>query len=116
MGSRSGRGLVGGRPVETAELVVALRTYIREQFSASRAARALFTHRNTVLNRLGRATELLPAPLAGLGLRAILAGQHWREDRRRREAWLAQRLRALDAGDREVLERAAAVLDRLASE
>lgn len=37
-----------------------------------------------------------------------------REDRRRREAWLAQRLRELDAGDREVLRKAAAVLDRLA--
>lgn len=39
-----------------------------------------------------------------------------REDRRRREAWLAQRLRALGPADREVLERAAVVLDRLASE
>jgi PucR-like helix-turn-helix protein len=38
-----------------------LRTYIREESSASRAARALFTHRNTVLNRPNRATELLPA-------------------------------------------------------
>ena len=37
-----------------------------------------------------------------------------REDRRRREAWLAQRLRELDADDREVLRRAAVVLDRLA--
>src|SRR5438045_3519749 len=32
-----------------------------------------------------------------------------REDRRQREAWLAQRLRELDAADREVLHRAAAV-------
>ncbi len=37
-----------------------------------------------------------------------------REDRRRREAWLAQRLRELDDDDRAVLARAAAVLDRLA--
>jgi DNA-binding MarR family transcriptional regulator len=37
-----------------------------------------------------------------------------REDRRRREAWLAQRLRELDPEDREVLRRAAEVLDRLA--
>jgi DNA-binding MarR family transcriptional regulator len=37
-----------------------------------------------------------------------------REDRRRREAWLAQRLRELEPEDREVLRRAAAVLDRLA--
>jgi DNA-binding MarR family transcriptional regulator len=37
-----------------------------------------------------------------------------REDRRRREAWLAQRLRELDAEDRAVLARAAGILDRLA--
>ncbi len=38
-----------------------------------------------------------------------------REDRRRRDAWLAQRLRELDAEDRDVLRQAAEVLDRLAS-
>lgn len=37
-----------------------------------------------------------------------------REDRRRREAWLAQRLRELDERDRDVLREAVAVLDRLA--
>ena len=37
-----------------------------------------------------------------------------REDRRRRDAWLAQRLRELDPADRDVLRRAAQVLDRLA--
>ena len=42
--------------------------YIGEQFSAARAARALYTHRNTVLNRLQRAERLLPLPLAGHGL------------------------------------------------
>ena len=50
---------------------------------------------------------LLAASPAGVAL--------LREDRRRREAWLAQRLRALDPADREVLRQAAAVLDRLAS-
>ena len=39
-----------------------------------------------------------------------------REDRRRRDAWLAQRLRELDPADREVLRDAAAILDRLASQ
>ncbi len=39
-----------------------------------------------------------------------------REDRRRRDAWLAQRLRTLDADDVAVLSRAAAILDRLANE
>ena len=42
--------------------------YIAEQFSAARAARALYTHRNTVLNRLQRAERLLPLSLAGHGL------------------------------------------------
>jgi DNA-binding MarR family transcriptional regulator len=38
-----------------------------------------------------------------------------REDRRRRDAWLAQRLVDLDDDEREVLRRAAEVLDRLAA-
>lgn len=60
--------------------------------------------------RTGHPTDgrqvLLTASEAGVAL--------LREDRRRREAWLAQRLAELDAEDREVLRRAAAVLDRLA--
>ena len=39
-----------------------------------------------------------------------------REDRRRRDAWLAQRLRTLDPDEVAVLDRAAAILDRLANE
>jgi DNA-binding PucR family transcriptional regulator len=56
-----------------------LRTYIREEFSASRAATALFTHRNTVINRVRRAIEMLPAPLDGRGLEVGLALEimHW---------------------------------------
>ena len=38
-----------------------------------------------------------------------------REDRRRRDAWLAQRLHDLPADDVEVLRRAAVVLERLAA-
>jgi DNA-binding MarR family transcriptional regulator len=37
-----------------------------------------------------------------------------REDRRRRDAWLARRMRALDSEEIEVLRRAAGVLDKLA--
>jgi DNA-binding PucR family transcriptional regulator len=61
------------------ELRHTLRIYIREQFSASRAARALYAHRNTVLNRLQRAERLLPAPLEGRGLEVGLALEisHW---------------------------------------
>ncbi len=36
-----------------------------------------------------------------------------KQDRKQREAWLAQRLRDLDPEDRELLQRAAEVLDRL---
>ena len=38
-----------------------------------------------------------------------------REDRRRRDAWLAQRLAELTPDERDVLHRAAALLDRLAT-
>jgi DNA-binding PucR family transcriptional regulator len=50
------------------ELRDTLGVYLREQFSAARAARALYTHRNTILNRLRRAERLLPLPLAGHGV------------------------------------------------
>ncbi len=61
------------------ELRATLRIYVREQFNASRAARALFTHRNTVLNRLRRADELLPLPLDenGLEIGVALEIAHW---------------------------------------
>jgi DNA-binding PucR family transcriptional regulator len=70
--------LAGAEP----ELRETLRVYIREEFSASRAARALFAHRNTVLNRLARARDLLPAPLDGRGLQVGLALEivHWLGD------------------------------------
>ena len=45
----------------------------------------------------------------------VECAQLLREDRRRREAWLAQRLSELDADDRALLHRAAEVLERLAS-
>ena len=50
------------------ELRDTLCVYIGERFSAARAARALYTHRNTVLNRLQRAERLLPLPLVGHSL------------------------------------------------
>lgn len=61
------------------ELRATLRTYVREQFNASRASRALFTHRNTVLNRLRRAEELLPVPLveSSLEIGVALEIAHW---------------------------------------
>jgi DNA-binding PucR family transcriptional regulator len=64
---------LGDLATADAELRHTLRVYLREQFSASRAARVLFAHRNTVLNRLHRAEALLPAPLEGRGLEVGLA-------------------------------------------
>jgi DNA-binding PucR family transcriptional regulator len=70
---------IGDLATADAELRNTLRTYIREQFSASRAARALFAHRNTVLGRLQRAEQLLPAPLEDRGVEVGLALElvHW---------------------------------------
>lgn len=53
----------------------------------------------------GRQVVVTPSP-AG---QALL-----REDRRRRDAWLAQRMRTLDADDLVVLRQAAGILDKLA--
>ncbi len=46
------------------ELQDAVRVFVASQCNASRAAALLYTHRNTLLRRLARADELLPAPLA----------------------------------------------------
>jgi DNA-binding PucR family transcriptional regulator len=63
----------------SAELQETLRVYLREQWSATRAARVLFTHRNTILNRLARAQELLPGPLDQRAVQIGLALEivHW---------------------------------------
>ena len=46
------------------ELHSAVRAFVHQQCNASKAAAALYTHRNTLLRRLARADELLPRPLA----------------------------------------------------
>lgn len=63
-----------------AELRETARVYLREGCNASRAARVLFTHRNTVLARLARVEQLLGAPLDGRLLPVALALEiaHWR--------------------------------------
>jgi DNA-binding PucR family transcriptional regulator len=57
-----------------------VRTYLRLQSNATRAAEALFTHRNTVLTRLSRAEQLLPRPLGenSLAVAVALEVVHWR--------------------------------------
>jgi DNA-binding PucR family transcriptional regulator len=67
--------LIEANPV----LAQTLRVFVRERFSASATARALFTHRNTVLGRLDRARHLLPVSLQEHGLEVGLALEilHW---------------------------------------
>lgn len=74
------RRTLGDLLTAPAELRETARVYLREGSSATRAARVLFTHRNTVLSRLARIEELLPAPLDGRGLHVALALEivHWR--------------------------------------
>lgn len=55
-------GALADAPPELRETV---RTYVGEGCSASRTADLLFAHRNTILNRLGRAEDLMPGPLVG---------------------------------------------------
>lgn len=64
---------LGALAAAPAELRETVRTYVREGCSASRAGAALYAHRNTVLNRLARADELLPAPLAGRTVQVAVA-------------------------------------------
>lgn len=56
-----------------------LRVYVREGLSAARAARVLYTHRNTVLSRLKRAEQLLPQrlPTRWLEVGVALEIDHW---------------------------------------
>jgi DNA-binding PucR family transcriptional regulator len=63
-----------------AELRETVRVYLREQSNTTSTARVLFSHRNTILARLARAEQLLPAPLDGRGLPVALALEilHWR--------------------------------------
>lgn len=67
-----------------AELRETLRVYLREDHNATRTAHVLFAHRNTVLNRLARAEQLLPDPLGGRSLQVGLALEisHWLGPRR----------------------------------
>lgn len=71
--------ILGGLATADPELRATLRTYIREQCNATRAAQALFAHRNTVLNRIQRAEELLPLPLDANSLEIGVALEiaHW---------------------------------------
>lgn len=64
---------LGDLATAPAELRETLRAYLAEGSNASRTAARLPAHRNTVLNRLARAEELLPAPLDGRRLQVAVA-------------------------------------------
>ena len=71
---------LGDLATAPAELRETARVYLREGSNTTRTARVLFTHRNTIVARLARTEQLLPAPLAGRGLQVALALEilHWR--------------------------------------
>ncbi len=65
--------LIGELALADDALRETLRVYVQQESNATRTAIALGTHRNTVLNRLRRAQELLPEPLAGRTIEIGLA-------------------------------------------
>jgi DNA-binding PucR family transcriptional regulator len=62
------------------ELHATVLTFIKEQCNAARAAKLLYTHRNTLLRRLDTAERLLPRPLDGNTVEVAVAIQalQWR--------------------------------------
>jgi DNA-binding PucR family transcriptional regulator len=70
---RTTLGPLAGRDAAAARLRETLRIYLREGESAPRAAQRLYTHRNTVLQRVARAEELLGHPIADRRLELALA-------------------------------------------
>lgn len=56
-----------------------LRTFIHQRYNASRTAESLFTHRNTVLQRVRRAEDRLPVTLDrhGTNVGIALDAMHW---------------------------------------
>jgi DNA-binding PucR family transcriptional regulator len=63
-----------------AELRDTVLCFLTEQCNASRAAAALFIHRNTLLRRIVRADQLLPQPLGrnGVHVAVALEAMRWR--------------------------------------
>ncbi|CAM4420273.1 Purine catabolism regulatory protein [Mycobacterium basiliense] len=55
------------------ELQATLLTFINEQCNASRAAKRLYTHRNTLLRRIESAQRLLPRPLTHTSVHVAVA-------------------------------------------
>jgi DNA-binding PucR family transcriptional regulator len=70
---RTTLGPLAGRDAAAARLRETLRIYLSEGESAPRAAQRLYAHRNTVLQRVARAEELLGHPIADRRLELALA-------------------------------------------
>jgi DNA-binding PucR family transcriptional regulator len=70
---RTTLGPLAGRDAAAARLRETLRIYLSEGESAPRAAERLYTHRNTILQRVARAEELLGHPIADRRLELALA-------------------------------------------
>lgn len=70
---------LGPLALADANLRETLRVYLQEDGNTARTAARLFTHRNTILNRVDRAQQLLPLPLSGRRLNVGLALElnHW---------------------------------------
>ncbi|SLC89175.1 transcriptional activator protein [Mycobacteroides abscessus subsp. massiliense] len=56
---------LGNLATASRELRDTLWTYLREGSNITRTAELLYTHRNTIVNRLDKIRALLPAPLEG---------------------------------------------------
>ncbi|HYB34699.1 MAG TPA: PucR family transcriptional regulator [Mycobacterium sp.] len=70
------------------ELQATVLTFINEQCNASRAAKRLYTHRNTLLRRLEAAQRLLPRPLdhTSVHVAVALEALQWRGTKTARQA------------------------------
>lgn len=73
------RRTLGALASADAELRDTVATFIAEQHNASAAAERLFLHRNTLMRRIARAEQLLPAPLHANGTHIAVALEilHW---------------------------------------
>ncbi|WP_230871727.1 PucR family transcriptional regulator [Mycobacterium canetti] len=75
------RNTLGDLGSASPALKTTLLTFIKQQCNASRTARLLYTHRNTLMNRLEAAQRLLPRPLTDTTVHVAVAleAQQWRE-------------------------------------
>jgi len=71
--------ILGPLTSEPPELRDTLRMFIHQRYNASRTAELLFTHRNTVLQRIRRAQDRLPVTLDrhGTNVGIALDAMHW---------------------------------------